>query len=81
MVISQPKPGDTTTRAEVKRIFRGGDQGGIVPSATMPNVLIYTDPKTGEQSGYIDGWLPDEDGDGPLFEYTGQARMTRHSWA
>ena len=74
MAISQPTPGDMTTRAEMKRIFGGGDQGGIAPSATTPNVLIYTDPKTGEQSGYFDGWLPEEADRGPLFVYTGHGQ-------
>ncbi|MEV6864926.1 hypothetical protein AB0M44_28450 [Streptosporangium subroseum] len=71
------KPGQITTRAEMKEIFGGGPQGGIVPSATTLNVLIYSDPEAGEQSGYKDGWLADEDelvGKGerrPIFEYTG----------
>lgn len=71
MAIWTPTPGDETTRAEMKRVFGGGEQGGIVPSATTPNVLIYTDPKSGEQLGYFDGWLAEEDEHGPLFEYTG----------
>ncbi|MGV9778774.1 hypothetical protein [Streptosporangium sp. NPDC003464] len=65
------EPGEITTRAEMKKIFGGGPQGGIVPSATTPNVLIYSDPDTGEQSGYRDGWLSEEDEHGPVFEYTG----------
>lgn len=64
-------PGQITTRAEMKKIFGGGERGGIVPSATTPNVLIYSDPGTGEQSGYKDGWLAQEDERGLIFEYTG----------
>ncbi|GAA0236207.1 hypothetical protein GCM10009527_035880 [Actinomadura nitritigenes] len=63
--------GRITTRAEMKRVFGGGPQGGVVPSATSPNVLIYSDPAAGEQSGYFDGWLPEDDERGPVFEYTG----------
>ncbi|RFS81362.1 hypothetical protein D0T12_32540 [Actinomadura spongiicola] len=65
------KPGTVTTRAEMKDLFGGGPQGGIVPSATTPNVLCYSDPSAGEQSGYFDGWLPEDDEHGPVFEYTG----------
>ncbi len=44
---------------------------GIHPSSTTPNVLLYTDPSSGEQWGYYDGWAPTDDGTGPIFEYTG----------
>ncbi|MFC0036803.1 hypothetical protein [Actinomadura rayongensis] len=65
-------PGTITTRAEMMERFGGGPQGGIVPSATTPNVLIYSDPASGEQSGYFDGWLAEEDeSGGRIFEYTG----------
>lgn len=63
--------GKITTRAEMMDVFGGGSQGGILPSAQTPNVLIYSDPAAGRQSGYIDGWLPDVDERGPVFEYTG----------
>lgn len=65
------EPGSITTRAELKVAFGGGTQGGIVPSRSTPNVLIYPDPAAGEQSGYFDGWLPNDDDLGPVFEYTG----------
>ena len=65
------KPGQVTTRAELKEIFGGGTQGGICPSRTTPNVLIFTDPSVGEPLGYHDGWLAEEDEHGPIFEYTG----------
>ncbi|MEU8319763.1 hypothetical protein AB0C33_15480 [Nonomuraea sp. NPDC048881] len=63
-------PGEIKTRAELAAIFGGGSQGGVLPSGTTPTVLIYSDPKVGEELGYIDGWAP-EDENGPLFEYTG----------
>jgi 5-methylcytosine-specific restriction protein A len=65
------KPGLITTRAVMMKVFGGGPMGGIVPSKTTPNVLIYSDPTAGEQYGYIDGWLPTDDERGPIFEYTG----------
>ncbi|MEU7004848.1 hypothetical protein [Nonomuraea sp. NPDC046570] len=64
------QPGEIKTRAELAEIFGGGPQGGIVPSTATPTVLIYSDPKVGEELGYIDGWVPDDD-NGRLFEYTG----------
>ncbi len=65
------KPGELTTRAEMKAAFGGGQGQGIHPCATSPNVLLYTDPASGEQFGYYDGWVPDEESSEPLFEYTG----------
>ncbi|MFC9088965.1 hypothetical protein [Nocardiopsis dassonvillei] len=65
------KPGELTTRAEMKAAFGGGQGQGIHPCTTSPNVLLYTDPASGEQFGYYDGWLPAEENSDPLFEYTG----------
>jgi hypothetical protein len=65
------QPGQVTTRDELQRIFGGGGQGGICPSNTTPNILIFTDPAVGERLGYHDGWLGDDDEEGLVFEYTG----------
>ncbi|WP_256640890.1 hypothetical protein [Streptomyces murinus] len=54
------------------KLFGGGSQGGIVPSRTTPNILIYVDHNSGKKYGYEDGWLAEEDELGPIFEYTGQ---------
>lgn len=54
------------------KAFGGGVQGGILPSTTTPNILIYVDHDSGRQYGYEDGWLAEEDELGPVFEYTGQ---------
>ncbi|MFF5110538.1 hypothetical protein [Streptosporangium sp. NPDC000509] len=70
-------PGLITTRADMKRVFGGGPQGGIVPSATTSNVLLYSDPQEGEQSGYFDGWLAQEDEQGAIFEYTGHGQANQ----
>jgi hypothetical protein len=37
----------------------------MAPSKSTPNVLIFTDPKVGNQHGYYDGWVGGE------FHYTG----------
>lgn len=54
------------------KLFGGGSQGGIIPSKTTPNILIYVDHNSGKKYGYEDGWLAEEDELGPIFEYTGQ---------
>lgn len=72
MDLSSIKPGLVTTRAEMKEVFGGGPQGGIIPSNTTPNILIYVDHDSGKKFGYEDGWLEEEDELGPVFEYTGQ---------
>ncbi|MEU4232009.1 hypothetical protein AB0F17_47620 [Nonomuraea sp. NPDC026600] len=65
------KPGLITTRVEMAKLFGGGQGHGIQPCRKTPSVLIYSDPERGEQSGYHDGWLKEEDEFGPIFEYTG----------
>lgn len=71
MADSTITPGQLTTRAEMKDLFGGGPQGGIVPSRTTPTILIYSDHETGHRYGYYDGWLAEPDGQGLIFEYTG----------
>ncbi|WP_112137226.1 hypothetical protein [Glycomyces dulcitolivorans] len=66
-------PGDEATRTEIQAVWGGALQGGILPAKRSDSVLIFSDPSRGEQYGYYDGWLPD-DGDGPVFEYTGQGQ-------
>ncbi|MFF3543747.1 SAV_2336 N-terminal domain-related protein [Streptomyces platensis] len=68
-------PGQLTTRADMKRLFGGGPQGGIIPSSTTPNILIYSDHTAGQRYGYYDGWLPEDDAHGSLFEYTGAGTL------
>jgi 5-methylcytosine-specific restriction protein A len=72
MDLASIKPGLMTTRAAMKKLFGGGTQGGIIPSDTTPNILIYVDHDSGKKYGYEDGWLEEEDDRGPVFEYTGQ---------
>ncbi len=63
------KPGDRIKRTELHQKYGGRGQGGISPSAKSKNVMIFTDPKTGVQHGYYDGWKDDG-----LFHYTGEGQ-------
>ncbi|MFE9049866.1 hypothetical protein [Streptomyces rubiginosohelvolus] len=67
-------PGDVRTRAQIRRAFGGSPQGGICPSGDKGSVNLYSDPDVGEQLGYYDGWLAEEDELGPIFEYTGAGK-------
>lgn len=64
------QPGDVVVRRELHKQFGGRWQGGISPSAQSPNVFCFTDPTTGNQHGYYDGWV--ESG---LFQYTGEGQV------
>ncbi|MFD5011802.1 hypothetical protein [Streptomyces chartreusis] len=72
MDLASIRPGLLTTREEMKAVFGGGTQGGIIPSDSTRNILIYVDHESGKKYGYEDGWLEEEDELGPVFEYTGQ---------
>ncbi len=67
-------PGDVCTRTEIRAVFGGSPQGGICPSEDMHSVNLYSDPDVGEQVGYYDGWLAEEDELGSIFEYTGAGK-------
>ncbi|MFK0168357.1 P-loop NTPase fold protein [Streptomyces sp. NPDC090306] len=73
--LQQLQPGMTATRSAIKNIFGGSTQGGIVPSNSSNTVLLFSDPAVGRRYGYHDGWLPDEDPEGPIFEYTGAGAL------
>jgi hypothetical protein len=65
--------GQVTTRAEIHAKYGGATFGGIEPTASTPNVMIYSDPSEGEQYGYqFDGWV---DGEPGVFTYTGEGRI------
>jgi hypothetical protein len=61
--------GQTLTRREVQQRYGGAPFGGIEPSRSSPNVLLFTDPATGERHGYFDGWADDD-----CFHYTGEGQ-------
>src|SRR2546423_1643616 len=62
--------GDQLPRREVHARFGGRQQGGIGPSSKAPVVLFFTDPNTGHQHGYYDGWGTDG-----LFHYVGEGQQ------
>ena len=75
------RPGDRIRRTEVHARYGGSGQSGISPSRTTPNILVFTDPRSGERHGYIDTWAPDDS-----FHYTGEGQrgdqtMTRGNLA
>lgn len=63
------KPGDTIQRKALQETYGGRTQGGIGPSRSSANVLIFSDPVSGERHGYVDGWAADR-----LFHYTGEGQ-------
>lgn len=62
------EPGTTVERVALQAEYGGRTQGGIGPSRKTPNVLIFSDPVSGERHGYYDGWV-----DG-CFHYTGEGQ-------
>ena len=62
-------PGDVVRRVELHAQYGGSSQNGISPSRVSPNILIFTDPRSGQFHGYIDRWA--EDG---TFWYTGDGQ-------
>jgi len=63
------EPGDKLRRVELHDRYGGGRQGGIAGSRTTPNVLIFSDPASGEQHGYFDQWANDDE-----FHYAGEGQ-------
>jgi hypothetical protein len=62
-------PGDRIRRTELHDRYGGSGQSGISPSRTTPNILIFTDPRSGERHGYFDHWASDDS-----FHYTGEGQ-------
>ncbi|WP_445152128.1 restriction endonuclease [Baekduia sp. Peel2402] len=62
-------PGEPIKRTELHAAFGGSSQNGIAPSRQSPNVFIFSDPASGEQHGYFDGWFSDG-----CFHYTGEGQ-------
>jgi hypothetical protein len=61
--------GQSLTRRELQQRYGGAPFGGIEPSRSTPNVLLFTDPDSGQRHGYIDGWADDG-----CFHYTGEGQ-------
>jgi hypothetical protein len=62
-------PGETIERTVLQERYGGRKQGGIGPSNTSPNVLVFSEPAAGEPHGYFDGWRADG-----CFHYTGEGQ-------
>jgi hypothetical protein len=60
-------PGEAIERTILHERYGGRVQGGIVPSRSSPNIMIFPDPQAAEAPGAVDGWR--EDG---CFHYTGE---------
>jgi len=74
------QPGHPIIRMKLHDRFGGTREGGISPSRTTPNVLIFSEPAIGREHGYFDHWA------GGIFHYYGQGRvgnqqMTRNNAA
>jgi hypothetical protein len=75
------RPGDRIRRTELHAHYGGSGQSGISPSRTTPNILVFTDPRSGERHGYFDQWAADDS-----FHYSGEGQrgdqtMTRGNLA
>ncbi|WP_256106830.1 hypothetical protein [Streptomyces sp. ODS05-4] len=81
MTAQMPEPGDIRTRAQLHAVFGGSTQGGIIPSGTTPNVLLFVDHAVAATYGYSDGWLAEEDERGRVFEYTGAGQEGDQTFA
>jgi hypothetical protein len=63
------QPGDSIERKLLQARYGGRTLGGIGPSRTSPNVLVFSDPVAGEPHGHFDGWRADG-----CFHYTGEGQ-------
>lgn len=64
-------PGQIRTRAQIHAVFGGSPQRGIAPSIEKRSVVLFSDAEEAATLGYQDGWLTEEDNQGPIYEYTG----------
>jgi hypothetical protein len=62
-------PGQRIKRTDLHQQFGGSRQNGISPSRDTPNIFVFSDPASGEQHGYVDGWKDDG-----CFHYTGEGQ-------
>ncbi|MDH4119461.1 MAG: hypothetical protein OEW30_18920 [Acidimicrobiia bacterium] len=61
-------PGDTIRRIDLHHRYGGTRQGGVSPSASTPNIFLFTDLNVGAAHGYFDRW------DGTTLHYTGEGQ-------
>lgn len=63
------QPGEAIRRTALHDRYGGRRFGGIGASAKTPNVLVFTDPASGAQHGYLDYW------DGQVLHYAGEGQQ------
>jgi hypothetical protein len=63
------QPGDVIERTRLHKRYGGSGQGGIAPSRSSPNIMIFSEAASGEPHGYFDGWRHDD-----RFHYTGEGQ-------
>ena len=56
-------------RRELHEAVGGQTQSGIAPSAREPLILLFSDPISGPEHGYVDGWQADG-----FYHYTGEGQ-------
>lgn len=68
-------PGEVRTRAQLQPLFGGNPFAGICLAAAEQNILLYSDPASGAEFGYADGWIQGRDPQDLLYEYTGAGQQ------
>jgi hypothetical protein len=63
------QPGEVIERMVLHKRYGGSGQGGIAPSRSSPNIMIFSEAASGEPHGYFDGWRDDG-----CFHYTGEGQ-------
>lgn len=63
------QPGEAVERETLQERYGGRSLGRIGPSASSPNILLFSDPQAAEPHGDFDGWRMDG-----CFHYTGEGR-------
>jgi len=56
-------------RRQLHAALGGQQQSGISPSSLQPLILLFSDPASGPQHGYLDGWQQDG-----FYHYTGEGQ-------
>src|SRR5260370_40768826 len=56
-------------RRELHEAVGGQTQSGISPSSKEPLILLFSDPISGPEHGYVDGWQADG-----FYHYTGEGQ-------
>lgn len=66
------EPGDTVLRRELHAAYGGSQRNGIVTLKTLPDIVAFTDPKSGAAFGYslFEGLQPDGS-----YHYTGEGQQ------